>query len=281
MKRLFVSTAAAVALLLAAVTAFAQQKINYRSTTYVKIAPDKEAAANEFVHTTGMKLTQELINSGRTAGFRWMRLAYAGVPAADYNYMQVIVYDGAPPAAMNPAARDQMYRKATGMSYAEYQQKLAGFGTIVGTVLSRAEAVAPGSQVAEGNYIQMVSWKITPLRGADYGNYVQKMLLPLNSQAVKEGRILGWVASRTSYPAGGDAAYDATTGTTYRDLASVLPTTPASPDQGQINFAKAFPGQNYTAFVDEGRALRRAVRVDLWRVVAAAGRGTTTTTSSR
>jgi len=122
-------------------------------------------------------------------------------------------------------------------------------------------------------------WKITPNRAADYGNYMQKIILPLNSQAVKEGRILGWGNARTVYPAGGDAAYDATNSTTFKDLAMALPTMPANPDQAPVNFAKVFPGQNYVANIDEGRALRRAARVDLWRVVAALGRGTTTTSS--
>lgn len=117
-----------------------------------------------------------------------------------------------------------MYRKATGMSYAEYQQKQASQGgTNVGTMLSRVEATAPGSQLAEGNYIQTVRWKITLNRGADYGNYIQKMVLPLDAQAVKEGRILGWGASRNVYPAlpaAGGATFDAVTSVTYKDLAN-------------------------------------------------------------
>lgn len=48
-----------------------------------------------------------------------------------------------------------------------------------------------------------------------------------------------------------------------------------------MNFAKVFPGMNYVAYVDEGRELRRAVRVELWRVVVALGRGTAVNTSSR
>lgn len=271
MKRMFAIMATVVVMQCGSVTLYGQQKINYRLSTFVKIAPDKEAAANEFVHTTTTKLIQEVINSGRAAGFGWFRLAYAGLPAADYNYMQTITYDGAPPEALNAAARDQMYRKATGMSYAEYQQKIATFGTVVGSVLARVEATAPGTQVAEGNYVQIARWKITPQRGGDYGNYVQKMLLPLNAQAVKEGRVRGWGASRTSYPAGPEVAFDASTYVVYKDLAAALPTTQGNADQGQTNFAKALPGQSYTAFIDEGRALRRAVRADLWRVMAVAG----------
>jgi len=281
MTRLVLITVAAASLLFGTATAFAQQKINYRVSTYIKIAPDKEVAGMEFIRTSGMKLIQEMVSSGRLASYALLRLAYSGVPAADYNYVQVIDFDGAPPEAMNPATRDQLYRKTTGLSYAEYQQKLATFRSVVGTVLSRVEARAPGSQLAEGNYVRTAGWKITPMRGGDYGRYLQKMLLPLNSEAVKEGRFVGWNASRTSYPAGSGAAYDATTSHIFKDLASALPTTPSSPDQEQASFNKLFPEQSFKTFEDENWAVRRAVRVDLWRVVTVAGQGRAATNSSR
>jgi hypothetical protein len=280
MRRLLVILAAA-SLLFGTATAFAQQKINYRVSTYIKIAPDKDVAAMEFIRSSGMKLIQELVRSGRIASYALLRIAYSGIPAADYNYVQVIDFDGAPPEAMNPVARDRLYRKATGLSYAEYQQKLAGFRSVMGTVLSRVEARAPGSQLAEGNYVRTARWKITPMRAGDYRHYLQKMLLPLNSQAVKEGRFVGWNASRTAYPSGGGVAYDATTSHVFKDLASALPTTPASPEQEQTSFAKVFPGESYKTFEDENWALRRTVRVDLWRVEAVAGQGTTANASNR
>jgi len=52
-----------------------------------------------------------------------------------------------------------------------------------------------------------------------------------------------------------------------KDLAAALPASAGSPDQGQKNFAQVFPGQNFAAFVDDGRALRRAVRTELLRVM--------------
>jgi hypothetical protein len=283
MKTVFVLPALGFAMLISTATGFAQQsqQVNYRGTTFLKIAPDKEANMQEFLKTTGMKLIQEEINSGRFASWTMLRITYSGVPAADYNYLQAIEYDGAPPEPLSPAARDAMFRKATGMSFQEYQQKLMSFALVDGSVLSRIEADAPGSKIAEGNYIQTIRWKITPERGADYGNYIQKMIQPLNVQAMKDGRMLGWSAARTVYPGGGDAAYDATTSFTFKDLAAALPTSAPSPDAAQMGFGKVFPGQNYTAFVDQGRAIRRVVRTDLWRVVAVAGSPTTVRTSSR
>jgi hypothetical protein len=283
MKPVFVLPVLGFALLIGTATGLAQQsqKINYRATAFIKIAPEKEAPMQAFLKTTGMKLIQEEINSGRFASWTMLRITYAGVPAADYNYLQAVEYDGAPPDPLSPAARDAMFRKATGLSFQEYQEKLMSVGMVDGSVLSRIEADAPGSKIAEGNYIQTIRWKITPERGADYGSYMQKMMLPLNVQAMKDGRILGWSAARTVFPGGADAAYDATTSFTFKDLAAALPTTAPSPDAAQMGFGKVFPGQNYTAFVDQGRAIRRVVRTDLWRVVAVSGSPTTIRTSSR
>ena len=267
MKRFRITSLLAVSVLLSTVNAVAQQKINYRVSTYVKIAGDKEAATLDFAKTSGTKLMRELMASGQSpiAAIALQRVVYSGVPALDYNYIQTITYDGAP-AEPNPAVLDPLYRKATGMSMQEYGVKLAGLGSVVGTMIYRVEAAVPGSQNATGNYIQVVRWKITPQRGADYGNYMQKMQLPLNAQAMKDGRIVGWSAARVVYPGGGDAPFDAYTATTLKDLASALPTS-ANPNQGRTAFEKVFPAEIFTAFVAEGQALRRAVRTDLLKVV--------------
>jgi hypothetical protein len=70
-----------------------------------------------------------------------------------------------------------VYRKATGINFLDYTQKVNALRTNVGSVLYRVEASAVGPQTKEGNYIAVTRWKITQGRGADYSNYVQNMLL--------------------------------------------------------------------------------------------------------
>jgi len=282
MKRFTLLSTIALTTLSFAATAEAQQKTNYRVSTYLKISPDKEAAALEFARTNGTKLIREMMNAGKTplTAIALQKIVYTGVPALDYNYIQTNTYEGAPQEP-NIGALDPIYRKATGMSMQEYGQKLAAIATVVGTMVYRVEAAVPASQNAEGNYIQVVRWKITPQRGADYGNYMQKMQLPLNAQAMRDGRIVGWSTARVVYPGGADAPFDAYTATTMKDLSAALPTSAGNPDQGQLNFAKVFPGQNFTAFVDEGRALRRAIRSDLVRVMWSMDRSTASTSAAR
>ena len=184
--------AAGCSLLLCTVTVFAQQsgKVNYRSTTFVKIAPEKEAAMQDFVRDQWDETDsgRDKLRSVRSSAS--FRISYSGIPAADYNYLQAINYDAAPPALLNPAARDQMYRKATGMSYQEYEQKLMSFGAPVGTVCPAwSQLTAPGSQMTEGNYVRTIRWKITSQRGADFGNYIQKMMQPLERRRHEGGTI--------------------------------------------------------------------------------------------
>jgi hypothetical protein len=102
------------------------------------------------------------------------------------------------------------------------------------------------------------------------------MLLPLNSLAVKEGRSMGWSASRVVSPGGAEAPFNAVLANTVKDLAATMPTAPpATPNQGQANFSKVFPDQNFAAFAEQGQALRTLVRSELFEVMVAVERQAT------
>ncbi len=271
MKRLLVIASAVAAMLCTGSIANAQEKTRYRATTFVSIAPEKQAAALEFVRTVGVKLAQENINAGRMASWSLLRTVYAGV-GTEYNFIQVTNYDGPPPADLSPDARDQMYRKATGMSYQDYQKKLTSFVTTGNSVLARIEATADGAAPAVGSFVRVVRWKIASGRAADYGDYIKNKAQAMNTQGIKEGVFQSWSATRVLFPSGDDVSYDATTSNIYKDMAQLLPPAPANPNQGAAAaFAKIFPDKSYTAFVDEGRQLRRMVRQELWRVAVMAG----------
>src|SRR6202521_5474487 len=207
MKRFSLASFLVVAVLLSTATAFAQQaqRINYRVTNYYNVAPDKVGAMLDVVRTSGRKLIQEEMAAGvNITSWVLLRTAFRGVtPAINYNYAISVDFDGAPQTP-NVSARDQTFRKATGMSFQDYTQKMNALRTNVGSVLYRVEAAAPGSQTKDGNYLAVSRWKITAGRGGDYGNYVTNMLLPLNSLAVKEGRSMGWSAARVRSPGGGN-----------------------------------------------------------------------------
>jgi hypothetical protein len=229
----------------------------------------------EEARTTERKLMLERIASGENIAY-WvlLREAYRGIPASSYNYAISVTFDGAPQTP-NAAKRDEVYRKATGMSFQEYTQKLNTLRTNVGSVLYRVEATTPGFPAKDGNYIAVTRWKITAGRGGDYGNYVVNMLLPLNSLAVKEGRSLGWSAARVVSPGGAEAPFNAVLSNTVKDLAAAMPTSAPSPEVAQSRFAQVFPKQNFAAFAEQGQALRSLVRTELFEVMVAVERPAT------
>jgi len=279
MTRQLTILATGLALVIGPHAAPAQQatKVQYRTSNYVNVPPDKVPAFLEFNRNVVKKLMQERINSGETLeSWALLALMYRGSPALDYNYISTTVSSGPPPEP-NPTVRDQVTKKATGMTYSEYVQKLIGLSTLTGTVLSRVDGLAASSPMKEGNVISVIRWKIEPHRGADYAEYL-KMVVPVQTQAVKDGQVLGWAAARVVSPGGTDAPYDAVTSFTHKDLASAL--QGPGPSAAAL-FAKVHPGKNYTNYIDQGRAVRRAVRTELFRVVVAVERPSTTTTSSR
>jgi len=277
MKRSDLFLAVGLALLLASAVGWAQQpqRINYRVTNYFSVAPEKVATMLEEARTTERKLMQERIASGENiTSWVLLREAYRGIPASSYNYAVSVSFDGAPQTP-NVTKRDEVYRKATGVNFQEYTQKLNTLRTNVGSVLYRVEAITPGPQAKDGNYIAVSRWKITTGRGGDYGNYVTNMLLPLNSQAVKEGRSLGWSAARVVSPGGAEAPFNAVLSNTVKDLAAAVPATAPSPDVAQTRFAEVFPKENYAAFVEQGQALRTLVRTELFEVMVVVERPAT------
>jgi hypothetical protein len=278
MTRRFSLLAIGLALFIGIQAGSAQQpKVQYRTSLYVNVPSDKVPAFLEVNRTIQRKVMQERLNSGDTLeSWALLVLMYRGSPALDYNYVSTTVTSGPPPEP-NPTARDQIIKKAIGMTYGEYIQKLNSVSTVTGSVLSRVDGAAPGTQMKEGNVVSVVRWKIEPHRGADYGEYV-KMLVPVQSQAVKDGQYLGWAAARVVSPSGADAPYDAITSFVHKDLASAL--QGPGPSAAAL-FAKVHPGKNYTNYIDQGRAVRRAVRTELFRVVVAVERPSTNTTSSR
>ncbi len=271
MKRLFAIASAVAAILCTSSIANAQEKIRYRATTFVAIAPEKQAAALDFVRTVGVKLAQENINAGRMASWSLLRTVYAGI-GTEYNFIQVSNYDGPPPADLSPDARDQMYRKAIGMSYQDYQKRLTSFVTTGNSVLARIEASVDGTPPSVGSYIRVGRWKITSGRAADFATFIKTKVQPLNAEGVKDGVFQSWSATRVIFPAGDDVSYDATTSFVYKDMAQVLSPPLANPNQGApAAYVRIFPDKSYSAFQDEGRQIRHLVRQELWRVVAMAG----------
>jgi len=146
------------AILLLLVTAFIQPSFAESSDCTGREAEAQLRSTDPF-YADGMEVARDLIDHGFIVKC----------------ILTPSIFDGAPQAP-NVAKRDELYRKVTGMSFQEYNQKLNALRTKVGSVLYRVEAAAPGTQTKDGNCLAVTRWKITAGRGGDYGNYVTNML---------------------------------------------------------------------------------------------------------
>ena len=267
MNRRMTVVAVCLGLLLAAAAYSQEQPAKYyRTVQFLKVPADSEQAYLEFLRTNTRRIVQLRMKSEEIVSWAVLKLVYEGSPAQDYNYLATVLHAGTP---MDPSMdeQDQMFRQATGISRQEYNQKLMGLRTSAGSLLAEVEAAVPGSKQVEGNYISVTSWKITPMQGDAYTDYVRNFLLPLQTQNVKDGYSLGWAANRIIYPAGEKAPFDAVTATVHRDLASALKTMP--PGERATRFSRLFPEISYVTFVDRGRAQRTRLRTELFKVMIA------------
>ena len=260
----------------------------YASSLYLRVTAEKQAAFVEFYKSgLGAKAARgRLAADPNLTSVSLRQAAYAGVNAPPANFVLVSVTNGAP-AELDPAKRDEVYRKATGVSYADYIAKARELSTVTGSTLSHVHERTPDYQSAEGDYIVMSRIKVNPTRSQDLNEVNRTMRLPLNTQRVKDGALKGWSFSHLVFPAGNSLPWTATETTLHKDLANAVggPGTGAGGGGGgggggamglggggganAAYFAKVLPNANYTQFLDVVRDGRTVVRRDLYRVVAA------------
>jgi hypothetical protein len=195
---------------------------------------------------------------------------YGGVNAPQANYILLSTTDG-PPAEVDTAQRDELYRKATGMVYADYLAKARELSTVTGNTLSHIHDVTPGYAASEGDYIVVERIKVPESRTQDLAQLNREVRLPLQAERVKSGAIKGWSQGHLTFPAGSSLPWTITETTLHKTLASATG-GPGRGGQGMAAFTKMFPGRNFVQYTDHLRESRTVVRRELYRVVAAYNR---------
>jgi hypothetical protein len=230
------------------------QPNTYTVVNYYAVTPQNDAAYLDAVRTTGKTVLGDAMRASgsKMTRFSLRRVMYPGVPAPRHNYIAAISYDGPPPEPRpTPAMR-------------EYLQKVGSLRTLVGSVISRTMVTTGGYSLKEGDYITTVRSKFNPGAAADYWEARRTLSLPVMAARVKDGALLAWTGSQVIFPGGDSVAWDATSSTVHKDLASALANPGAA---NAATFAKVHPGKNYVAYVDSLRASGKIVRRELQRVV--------------
>ncbi|MBI1786718.1 MAG: hypothetical protein HYR60_04080 [Acidobacteria bacterium] len=287
MNRPTTAIPAALALLFTAGTAYPQpqpnQNTRYASALYLRVPADKIAAFIAWNKSgPGAKAARERLNAdSNLIGISLRQATYAGVNAPQANFVLVAVTNG-PPADPDPAKRDELYRKATGMVYADYIAKARELSTVTGSTLSHVHEMTPDYQSSEGDYLVVQRIKVAEGRNPDLTALNREVRLPMNTERVKNGAIKGWSSGHLVFPSGTSLPWTGTETTLHKSLASAV----GGPGPGGATgggggagagggfgnpavFAKVAPNRNYTQYVDRLRESRTVVRTDLYRVVAA------------
>jgi hypothetical protein len=265
MHKIVSTSSLALALIVTAVEAYSQQNTPpiYSTAIYLKVLPEKEAAFVEFYKTgAGAKVIRARLKADPdTIGWSLRSMAYGGDPAPQANFAIVAAAKGAPKNP-DPAKRDELYRAASGMNYAEYMQKVRSMSEQIGQTISHVHHMTDNYTVVEGDVVVATRLKTSAGKANEMSDFERDFRFPMSAARVKDGRAKAWSYSHFAFP-GGELPYDATEATVYQDLASAMPNTGTAMEA----FAKQFPGKDYARYISDRNALSKVVRTDVYRVV--------------
>ena len=274
MNRSTAAIPAALALILTSGTAYPQaqpqnQNTRYASALYLRVPSEKTAAFIAWYSGPGAKAARERIKAeSNLIGISLRQAVYGGVNAPQANFVLVTVTNG-PPTDPDPAKRDELYRRAIGMPYADYIAKAREFSAITGSTLSHVHEMTPDYQASEGDYLVVQRIKIAENRNQDLTTLNREVRLPLNTERVKNGAIKGWTSGHLVFPSGTSLPWTATETTLHKNLASAVGGGAGGGLGNPAVFAKVLPNRSYTQSVDRLREARTVVRTELYRVVVA------------
>ena len=272
MSKCFTVALIPITAMFAVVNAFPQQPASTRYLTVlsVKVAPDKQAAFIDFYKTgAGAKAARARMKDNPDfLRYAVLQAVYPGDPAPAANFILGSTTNK-PPAEPDPGKRDEMYRAAVGMNYADYITKVRTMSEPVGSTLSHLHDTTAGYTVSEGDYLVIRRLKTSQNKTQEVNAMMRDTRLPLNDERVKGGAIKGWSFSHLTFPTGTALPYNATEVTVFKDLASAVAGSGGGGNGAMASFAKLFPTKSYTGYVDSSRDDIRVVRTELYRVVAA------------
>jgi len=240
----------------------------YVTVSYIKVLPGQDEAYRTHLATAAKAFYKEAMAANPNfLGWSAARTMYQGVgEGPDFDYVAASVFAGSPP---EPGANmDALFQKATGMSQADYQKKLAGMRTMVGSEILRRRATTglkPGSY-KEGDIRVVNRFKIKPGMGDEYMAMSQTMTQPMMQARVANGELKAWSMWSRVFPAGEATSYDGMSVWYWKDLASAI--KGLDPAKGLETFVKTHPGKNYATFINNGRDYSELQQRSIMQVVA-------------
>lgn len=267
---------AALASAFAASLSFGQDAVKaedqYVVLSYFKVDQQNLAAFEEWSRTNSKKFFAELMNRAGSNLWGWnvARILYRGPDDDAPTHVAAAIYNGPPPASLEPSDYDALLKKISGLDPAEYRKRLASLREPLGTELVSGIAWAGGSS-PEGSYRVVAYGKLEPRRAAAHREAAASTWQPVLGAAAKEGKFLAWSSWSYVFPRGMDAPHDILDAITYKDLPSAV----RGYTNMQADFLKVHPGKSWLGAVDEFRGNVTNRKVVLSRIIASVSKNVT------
>lgn len=245
-------------------------KQTYRTALTLKALPGQAAALAEFYKTgPGAKTVQaRLKDNPKLQSWSLLRNVYPGDAGVEVDHLISVTTSGAP-SEPNPELNQRIAREAAGMSYADYMARVRSMTNQVGQILSHIHHMTAAAPIAEGDYVVVRRLKTRENQAQALYALARERMLPLAEEQVKAGGTFkAWSFAHVSFPTGESTSFDATESRAFKDLASAVASTGGAGSSAATRFAKKFPDQSYTAYIDSFRGAAKIVRTEVYRVVA-------------
>ena len=232
----------------------------------IKVAPEKSADFETFVHDVSVPLNQSRADAGE---FDWFVVERAAIPAgssARCDYRIVYGYKGLPPETPSPEQMDAALKKAKiNMTAKDLAAKRDALSRLVDVeIWYGIDSV--GSALGKGSYVRLNHYNIKPGAMQDWQRLETTYWKPMVQEYIKGGGKGSWAVVGLLMPDGDNLPYNAMTVDRFADWNSLL--------QG-ISFSlwpKVHPNNEATDVFDRLDRVRTRANIEVYKVIETVNR---------
>src|ERR1039457_2498884 len=188
-------------------TLLAQQAPSgYHSVACIKVKPENASQFRKWMSEDARKLAQARVDSGEISTWFLLRSVIPQGTSAECDYLNVVMYPGAPPKPMGMDELGTALKKAgITVNAQEYVDRRNSLTTLVSNNLFQNRIFA--GAMKKGDYFEVNYMKVSNME--DYLAYEKKVWQPFAEAMAKDGVRTGWSLNVQVLPGGSDLKYQA------------------------------------------------------------------------
>ena len=190
-------------------TLLAQQAPSgYHSVACIKVKPENTSQFRKWMSEDARKLAQARVDSGEISTWFLLRSVIPQGTSAECDYLNVVMYPGAPPKPMGMDELGVALKKAgITVSAQEYVDRRNSLTTLVSNNLFQNKIFV--GAMNKGDYLEVNYMRVSNMD--DYLAYEKKVWQPFAEAMAKGGVRTGWSLNVQVLPSGSDLRYQAVT----------------------------------------------------------------------